>query len=184
MPILLSLALGTVISEDLTCISAGVLIQRGTIDPMSAILACAVGILAGDIGLWAVGRLFGQVALTWGWVARRLENDTVEVLRSWLQNHAASAILWSRFLPGTRLPLYVIAGVVRIPCRLFAWWAAVGALLWTPILVLATATLGDAVVLGITGSPSATWLPRIAAAATALIVGKLARSVLPRHTIN
>ena len=184
MPLLLSLALGTLISEDLTCISAGVLIQRGTIDPTSAILACAVGILAGDIGLWAVCHIFGDVVLTWPWVARRLEGRRIEHFRSWLQSHAASAILWSRFLPGTRLPLYVTAGVFRMPCAVFAWWASVGAFLWTPILVLGTATLGAAAVLRLSGSPLATLVPALVVAVTAQAAGKLARSIQRRFTIS
>jgi membrane protein DedA with SNARE-associated domain len=184
MPVVLSLALGTLISEDLTCISAGVLIQRGTVDPVSAIVACATGILAGDIALWAIGRLFGEVALTWTWVGRHLEKRGIEPLRRWLQDHAASAILWSRFLPGTRLPLYVTAGVFRMPCALFACWAAVGALLWTPTLVLATAKLGDAAVLRLPGSLFAAWAPALVIVVTARTAGKLARSIRRRNGLT
>ena len=176
---LLSLAFGTLISEDLTCIGAGLLIQRGAIDPFSANVACAVGILVGDVGLWAIGRIFGQVALTWPWIARHLERDAVEQLRSWLKEHAASAILGSRFMPGARLPLYVVAGVVRMPCRVFALWASVAALLWTPLLVLATAKLGDAVVTRLSGAIGATWLPSLLVAAFCLTAARLARSL--RH---
>jgi membrane protein DedA with SNARE-associated domain len=181
---LLSLAFGTLISEDLTCISAGLLIQRGAIEPIAAILACAAGILTGDVGLWAVGRIFRHSALEWSWVAGRLERRGIEQLRSWLHDHAAAAILWSRFLPGTRLPLYVTAGVFGIPCARFAWWASIGVFLWTPILVLGTATLGDAAVLRLSGSPLATWVPALVVAVTAQAAGKLARSIQRRFTIS
>jgi membrane protein DedA with SNARE-associated domain len=172
----ISLALGTLISEDLTCISAGVLIQRGAIDPFSAIVACALGIFLGDLGLWAVGRIFGHIALTWRWVARHLEEGEIERLRMWLEKHAASAILGSRFLPGARLPLYVIAGVIRLPFATFALWASVAALLWTPLLVLATAKLGEAVVTRLSGAIGATWLVSLAVAAFGFAGAKLARS--------
>jgi membrane protein DedA with SNARE-associated domain len=179
----LSLAFGTLISEDLTCISAGLLIQRGAIDPFSAIFACAVGILVGDVGLWAMGRIFGQVALTWPWVARHLEGGEVDRLRTWLEKHAASAILGSRFLPGARLPLYVVAGVVRMPCAAFTLWAFIAALLWTPLLVLATATLGDAVVTHLSGAIGATWLPSLLVAGFGLTAARLARG-FPYRTIG
>jgi len=52
----------------------------------------------------------------------------------------------SRFLPGLRLLLYVLAGLVRLPGSVFATWALLGTLLWTPALVLLTATAGDAFV--------------------------------------
>jgi len=139
---LLSLAFGTLISEDLTCISAGLLIQRGAVDPVAGVLACAAGIWIGDIALWAIGRVFGQVALSWPWIARHVAGRGVEHFRGSLRAHAGSAILGSRFLPGARLPLYVIAGVLRMPCAVFAMWAAVAALLWTPLLVIAAVTVG------------------------------------------
>jgi membrane protein DedA with SNARE-associated domain len=138
-----SLMFGTLVSEDLACITAGLLIQRGQIGVSSAVAACALGIFAGDVGLWGIGRMFGHAALEWSWIARRLESDRPHEFRSLLDRHAGRAIIASRFLPGSRLPLYVIAGLVQLPGAVFARWALVGTLLWTPALVLLTATLGD-----------------------------------------
>src|SRR3970040_2075824 len=107
----LSIVLGTFISEDLACVGAGLLIQRGEIAALTAVLACTTGIWLGDVGLWALGRLGGRAALRWPWVTRRLEGSRVDGLHAWLERHAPGAILASRFLPGTRLPLYVGAGV-------------------------------------------------------------------------
>jgi membrane protein DedA with SNARE-associated domain len=180
---LLSLAFGTLISEDLACISAGLLIQRGAIDPVSAIAACAVGILAGDLGLWAVGRAFGHVALTWPWVARQVEGGGVEQLRSWVEDHAAAAIVSSRFLPGARLPLYVVAGVVKIRGAVFALWASVAAIVWTPLLVLLTAGLGDAFVTRLSHAAAASWVSTVLVAGSALALVRLARSMRRHRTI-
>src|SRR5215213_517526 len=119
----------TFVSEDLACITAGLLIQRGTLGVTSGILACTLGIFAGDVGLWVVGRLFGHVALRWRWLANA---PALGDLRRWLDRHAAGAIVGSRFLPGTRLPLYVLAGVVNVPVALFSLWALIAATLWTP----------------------------------------------------
>jgi len=142
----LSLMFGTLVSEDLACVTAGLLIQRGQIEASSAVAACTLGIFAGDVGLWAIGRAFGQTALTWSWVARCLHPNRLQELRLWLDHHAGWAIVASRFLPGSRLPLYVLAGLVRLPGSVFATWALLGTLLWTPALVLLTATAGDAFV--------------------------------------
>ena len=57
-----SLMFGTLVSEDLACVTAGLLIQRGQIGASSAVAACALGILAGDVGLWGIGRAFGRAA--------------------------------------------------------------------------------------------------------------------------
>jgi membrane protein DedA with SNARE-associated domain len=58
--ILFGLAAGTLLSEDLTSISAGLLARDGVIDLASAVTASAAGVYLGDLGLWAAGRLFGR----------------------------------------------------------------------------------------------------------------------------
>jgi hypothetical protein len=49
-----------------------------------------------------------------------------------------------RFVPGLRLPTYVFAGVVRLGLVRFSLWIALGAALWTPLLVSASAGAGRA----------------------------------------
>jgi membrane protein DedA with SNARE-associated domain len=138
----IGLMLGTIASEDLTCIAAGLLIARGEISIATGVVACCAGIFAGDVGLWGIGRAFGSTALRWrlhGSAGDRRLNQ----LRKWLDRHAAMAIVGSRFLPGSRLPLYVLAGVMNVSATRFVGWAAVATTLWTPPLVLLAAALGE-----------------------------------------
>jgi membrane protein DedA with SNARE-associated domain len=143
---LVIIALGTLVSEDATCVATGLLIQRGHVGITPGILACLSGIYVGDLGLWAIGRVCGGAALNWPWAARRLSHESVREARAWLERHAAGAIVGSRFLPGTRFALYVVAGMLRLPVAVFALWSFIAAVLWTPTLVLLTAALGDAFV--------------------------------------
>ena len=139
---LASLFLTTFVSEDLACITAGVLIQRGAIDPVSGVVACALGIATGDVALWAAGRVFGVAALQSRWVAPHLRGERFVELSSWLSRHAGAAIFGSRFLPGTRLPTYVISGFMGIRLSTFAAWTLAGAAIWTPVPVFFSAGLG------------------------------------------
>jgi membrane protein DedA with SNARE-associated domain len=164
----LAVALGTFASEDLTCVATGLLIQRGQIGVTTGILGCTLGIFVGDVGLWAIGRLFGTAALAWPWTARRLEHHTLRDVRAWLDRHAAGAIVGSRFLPGTRFALYIISGVLRVPLAVFSLWALIAAVLWTPTIVLLTATLGEAFATRLKPVLGAGWFARIAVAAVAL----------------
>ena len=157
----LSLVVGTFVSEDLACVTAGLLIQRGDISAPAGILACTLGIFVGDVGLWGAGRVFGRAVVAWPWVRRHLPQKRFSELGSWLEGHAAGAIVASRFLPGTRLPLYLIAGVLELPVGVFAGWALVGAVLWTPALVLATARLGDALTGLVSPLISIGWVPHV-----------------------
>lgn len=163
-----AIALGTFASEDLTCVATGLLIQRGQIGVTEGILACTLGIFVGDVGLWGMGRLFGTAALAWPWTARRLQHYTLRDVRAWLDRHAAAAIVGSRFLPGTRFALYVMSGVLGVPIAVFSLWAFIAALLWTPTIVLLTATLGEAFVGRVTPLLGAGWIARFAVAAVAL----------------
>ena len=179
----LSLMFGTLVSEDLACITAGLLIQRGQIGASYAIAACALGIFAGDVGLWGIGRVFGRAALEWSWIAQRLESDRAHEFRSWLDRHAGRTIIASRFLPGSRLPLYVIAGLVRLPSAVFAGWALVGTLLWTPAIVLLAATLGDAFIARISPVVGSGWATHAFAAAVMVSLVHGIRSCNSRSTL-
>ena len=179
-----AIALGTFASEDLTCVATGLLIQRGQIGVTSGILACTLGIFVGDVGLWTIGRIFGTAALAWQWTARRLEHHTLRDVRGWLDRHAAGAIVGSRFLPGTRFALYVMSGVLRVPLAVFSLWALIAAVLWTPTIVLLTATLGDAFVERVTPVLGTGRLTRLAVVAVALSLLQAVRALAtkPRRT--
>ena len=141
-----SIVLGTLLSEDLACISAGLLVHRGHLAAGWAVGACVTGIYGGDVGLWLAGRWFGRRALESRWVSRKLTADRAESIARWLDEHCASAVLGSRFVPGTRLPTYVAAGVFGRRAGAFLLWALVAALLWTPAVVLAVAIFGEPLV--------------------------------------
>jgi membrane protein DedA with SNARE-associated domain len=159
----IAIALGTLVSEDAACIGAGLLVARSEISAASAVIAATLGIFLGDVSLWAAGRLCGAGLLRWKWTRRALEQSET-ASREWIHQHAPWAILGSRFLPGTRVPLYVYAGFVNLPARVFASWSCLASVLWTPIVVLSAAALGNA-------SPLVVASERVRDAVQALTVG-------------
>lgn len=175
----LSLMFATLVSEDLACVGAGLLIQRGQVGASTAVLACTLGIFAGDVGLWAFGRACGRTLLAWPSVARRLQPNRFQEFRSWLERRAGWAIVASRFLPGSRLPLYVIAGIVELSGVVFAGWALLGTLLWTPALVLLTAIIGDAFIGRISSLIGSAWMADIVAAVVIVMLLRATRSQVP-----
>jgi membrane protein DedA with SNARE-associated domain len=140
---LFGLAIGTLVSEDLTTISAGLLAQQGAIDLLPAIAACTTGVYLGDLGLWGLGRMIGRRALTWSWVQRRLDSAMLASLSAPLDQRMGLAVFASRFLPGSRLPLYLAFGISGRRPFAFAAWSLAAVLVWTPLLVLVAATYGS-----------------------------------------
>jgi membrane protein DedA with SNARE-associated domain len=139
------LALGTLASEDLTCLAAGVLVAQGRLSLISATLACLLGIFAGDMLLFLAGRWLGRPALRWGPLARRLPAASVDRATAWLTQRGMAVILLSRFTPGLRLPTYFAAGLLPTPMRTFALHFLLAAALWTPLLVGGASWLGEGV---------------------------------------
>jgi len=141
--ILFGLAVGTLASEDLTSISAGLLARDGVVDLLPAIAACSAGVYVGDLGLWALGRIAGRRALRWKWVARRLDSATVDRVGARLDDRLGLAVLASRVLPGSRLPMYLALGISGQRPLAFAAWSFLAVVLWTPALVWLTRTFGS-----------------------------------------
>jgi pimeloyl-ACP methyl ester carboxylesterase/membrane protein DedA with SNARE-associated domain len=139
-----ALVAATFVSEDLTCISAGLLAREAHVDYFVAILGCLLGIFVTDIWLWGMGRVFGRRILSWRWIRRRVPPATVDRFGASFDRHLGKAVVASRFLPGTRLPMYIAAGIVSKRPAAFIVWLFVAASIWTPILVLAAMLFGPA----------------------------------------
>ncbi|HET6373631.1 MAG TPA: VTT domain-containing protein [Candidatus Polarisedimenticolia bacterium] len=175
---LAALAAGTFASEDLTCISAGMLIRRGLLTPAAGVLGCFIGIVAGDLGLWAAGRFLGRRLLDRPWVARRLPPGSLGRAATWLEGNLPKAVLASRFLPATRLPMYFAAGVVGGQARRFALWTLIAAAIWTPLVVLASASIGEAFTAPFQKVAGSGWLASGAAAAALFVLYRTAAGLL------
>ena len=156
--ILLGIALATLVSEDATVVAAGIAVGDGVLGLAPAIAACAAGIYLGDLGLWATGRLAGRRVLTWRRIAAYRES--VRGAAGWIDRHPGLAVIGSRFVPGTRLPLYVAAGAEGTRPFAFMVWSLVAVLIWTPLLVSLVAVLGGSLGGNLEGWTGGSWFVR------------------------
>lgn len=142
--LLLLLTLATLVSEDLTCIGAGLLVSQGLISLPAAIGACLAGIFIGDVGLYLLGRLMGRRALRKAPLKWLVSEEQVERAARWFHQRGSLVIFITRFLPGTRAPVYFTAGSVHAPWISFLCYFAIAAAVWTPVLVGLACWLGSA----------------------------------------
>ncbi len=160
LAVLLLLALGTLVSEDLSCIAAGLLVADGRLGFVAAAGACFVGIFVGDLALFALGRLLGRPALAARPMRWIVTESAVERASRWFERKGIAVIFLSRFTPGLRLPTYVAAGLLRTPLGTFAGFFALAGLIWTPLLVGVAASAGEALAerLGSLGAAELPWV--------------------------
>lgn len=169
---------GTFISEDLTCLTVSLLVTKGRIDPFLGVLGCLVGIFIGDIGLYLLGRFLKSRVLKLGWVRAKLGTDKILRLSDKFDRFGWTAILASRFLPGTRIPVYVGAGVVGHKAGRFIFWLFVAVLLWAPLIVLLGASIGPAFYRPLEALFGKTWLALLVSAVLMFALIRLALSGL------
>ena len=138
----LLLAVATFVSEDLTCISAGLMVAKDVIGFFPAASACLIGIFIGDMLLYLAGRWLGtdfvrKAPLKWF-------ISEADIIRSsqWFDKRGMVLILITRFFPGTRLATYFTAGILGVNFLRFALYFLIAAILWTPLLVGLSAYLG------------------------------------------
>lgn len=136
------LAAGTLVSEDATCVTAGLLVAKGEASFAVAAGGSLFGIFLGDVLLFVAGRFVGRPALRvapFKWFVR-----AGDVARSseWFERRGPAVILLSRFLPGTRVATYFAAGLLETSILKFSLYFLLAAAVWTPLVVGLAATLG------------------------------------------
>ena len=137
--------LATLVSEDLTCIAVGMLVEQGRIGFWPGVTACVLGIYMGDLLLFLAGRWIGRGTLHRAPLRWFLNEQRVRSSSAWLERRGPLVIFLSRFLPGARLPTYFASGILRTSFWSFSLWFALAAMLWTPILVWISGQIGGAI---------------------------------------
>ncbi|MCA9230946.1 MAG: DedA family protein [Planctomycetales bacterium] len=121
---------GLPIPEEVPIVLAGVFSAQGRLDPQLAFSACLFGALLGDSVMYAIGYHFGH-----GLVAAHpkfgkfVGAQREEYFEQAIQRHGFKVMLLARFMVGIRGPVYLAAGVVRMPFRRFLLWDMVCATL-------------------------------------------------------
>jgi membrane protein DedA with SNARE-associated domain len=133
--------LATFVLEDLAAVGAGLLLATGGISWPSAFAACFLGIWMGDAGLYALARYAGR-----GWFERSsLRRFEVKVAESerWFGARGTPILIFSRVVPGARLPTYLAAGFLRVPLPRFLLITGAASCVWTIVILGLAQTFGQ-----------------------------------------
>src|SRR5690348_12615575 len=110
----------TFVLEDLAVLGAALLVVNSMVSLAWAAASSFAGIWLGDLGLYFLALHFGRPVLQKPWF-KRWVSKKVDLKKSegWFQSHGALAIVISRMIPGTRLPTYLAAGLLKVPAGRF-----------------------------------------------------------------
>jgi len=126
----LSIFLATFIYEDGATLLAATLSANGSLDPRIGLLTTFLGIWLGDMGLYGLGSSLGRRTTQSRWLQKYLKPGSLAKAESWFATRGSLALVMSRAIPGSRLPLYVAAGALRFPVRRFAKTTALCSAVW------------------------------------------------------
>lgn len=112
--------MGLPIPEEVFVIGAGIAAHNQHLEPWLALATCLLGAIVGDCMMYAIGYHFGHRLLRdRHWFARYMTPERERQVEEMIHKHGFKVFLTARFLVGVRSPVYVTAGILRMPFRRF-----------------------------------------------------------------
>jgi len=115
---------GLPIPEEVPIVAAGVLASGAHPDMhlnvTLAFIACVIGALLGDTLVYSAGRLLGRNFFRQHkWFAMMMHEDRERQMEDLIERHGLKVFFAARFMIGVRAPIYLAAGVMRVPLARF-----------------------------------------------------------------
>ena len=130
---LFAAGLGLPIPEEVSIIAAGVLAHERYIRWWVALPVCILGVVSGDVALYAIGHHWGEQVLEWKVVRRVLTPEREEMLKVRYRQNGAKIVFFARHVIGIRAAAFLTAGICRVPLWKFVLVDAAAAIVSVPI---------------------------------------------------
>ncbi len=142
----LLIALATFVSEDLACIGAGLLVTQGVINYPTAAAGAFIGIFVGDLILFGIGHHWGKAVLRKPPFKWMITEAALRDSAKWFARKGPVVVLLSRFVPGSRFPTFITAGMLHGSFWIFFVFFLIAGLLWAPLLVWLSMKIGQQII--------------------------------------
>ncbi|HUT14157.1 MAG TPA: DedA family protein [Thermoguttaceae bacterium] len=119
---MVSTGAGMPLPEEVAIITAGYWAspEVAKLDPWPALGALLAGGLLGDCIMYWIGRHFGRaVVRRHRWWAHHMTTPREAKMEEMLDRHGLKVLFAARFMVGVRSPIYLSAGILRLPFRQF-----------------------------------------------------------------
>ena len=128
----LYLFFGTFVLEDLALASALTLVAEGKISQSRAFWACFGGIAVGDVGIYLIGFLAQKI--NWFRRFKTYEKALGKINEFGKKSSVSELIVISRFIPGTRVITYLLAGITQYSFWKFIFLTIVSVGIWVGLV--------------------------------------------------
>lgn len=127
--------LGLPIPEDIMLLAAGVLVHRGEVSYVGALIACAIGVFIGDTTIFLMARRLGPAALSrrpFCWLITPERHVRIEAM---FARYGNVIVFMARHMAGLRAPTFAMAGMHGMPIAKFWLWDGLGLCVSAPIVI-------------------------------------------------
>ncbi|VAV92311.1 hypothetical protein MNBD_ALPHA06-847 [hydrothermal vent metagenome] len=159
--IYLCLALAPFIQEDAAVILGASTAAQGIGSPALLFVTLLIGLSASDLWKYWAGR-WGRKYKKADWIA---SHGKVALVRDKVVEKLAMTLMVTRFVPGTRIPIYLASGFFKAPFDKFAIWVMASGALYIAITFALFYALGE-----VAGERAKIWAPVIAISLVVLIL--------------
>jgi membrane-associated protein len=128
------LLVGFFLPGDSLLLMAGTLAASGTLNLPLSMLACALGSIVGDQIAYFIGKSAGPKVFN-RQESRFFHPENVDKAKAFFDRYGVFAIIIARFIPVVRAFVPTMAGVTKLPYRMFLPLSIFGGALWGVSLV-------------------------------------------------
>lgn len=136
--VLLICGLGLPFPEEIPLFLAGYLVYSGQVHLNTCMLFTVMAILIGDSALFSIGHKFGPQIFQIPLFGKLLTPSRVKRVNEYFQKYGNGVVFVARFMAGVRGPVFLTAGILRMPYRRFILLDGIAALISAPTVVWAT----------------------------------------------
>src|SRR5205823_3037692 len=112
--------LGFPMPEELPIVLGGAMAHSGQVYTWTMLPVCILGVILGDSCLYFIGRFWGAKLVQMPFISRRLLTpERLASISANFQKYGVKILLFARLTPGIRAPIFLTAGITKLPLARF-----------------------------------------------------------------
>lgn len=117
---ILATGLGFPMPEELPIVLGGAMANSGKVYTWTMLPVCIVGVIIGDSFLYLIGRFWGAKLVQLPFIRKKLlPPERFAKISANFQEYGVKILLFARLTPGIRAPIFLTAGITKLPITYF-----------------------------------------------------------------